>query len=90
MQLVERGELDLVCPIQKYLPDFQPTSVTRKFTLRKLMSHPLVSYGASVELFRSDGAFPIGNGSQPDDTTLVYGQSHTKYPTPELHRSICP
>ena len=83
MQLVERGELDLDAPIQKYLPDFQPHNPFHKdITLRQLMSH-------RAGLLREP---PVGNYFDPselslsamvhslNDTTLVYPpESHTKY-----------
>jgi len=84
MQLVERGELDLDAPIQKYLPDFQPHNpFHKKITLRQLMSHragqlrepPVGNY------FDPTAAFPIGNGSQPErhHARLCAPESHTKY-----------
>jgi CubicO group peptidase (beta-lactamase class C family) len=40
MQLVERGQLDLEAPVQKYLPDFHPHNpFGTSITLRQLMSH---------------------------------------------------
>lgn len=40
MQLVERGELDLDTPVQRYLPDFRPERDRESsITLRHLMSH---------------------------------------------------
>jgi CubicO group peptidase (beta-lactamase class C family)/D-alanyl-D-alanine dipeptidase len=83
MQLVERGELDLDAPIQKYLPDFQPHNPFHKdITLRQLMSH-------RAGLLREP---PVGNYFDPselslsamvhslNDTTLVYPpETHTKY-----------
>ncbi len=40
MQLVERGQLDLDAPVQRYLPSFTPVNATGKvITLRQLMSH---------------------------------------------------
>ena len=83
MQLVERGELDLDAPIQKYLPYFQPHNPFHKdITLRQLMSH-------RAGLLREP---PVGNYFDPselslsamvhslDDTTLVYPpETHTKY-----------
>ncbi len=40
MQLVERGELDLDAPVQRYLPSFAPRNPgTTPITLRQLMSH---------------------------------------------------
>ncbi|MGH9685224.1 MAG: serine hydrolase [Candidatus Acidiferrales bacterium] len=83
MQLVERGELDLDAPIQKYLPDFHPHNPFGKnITLRQLMSH-------RSGLLREP---PVGNYFDPselslaamvhslNDTTLVYvPETHTKY-----------
>ncbi len=40
MQLVERGQLDIDAPIQKYLPDFRPKNTSGKaITLRQMMAH---------------------------------------------------
>ncbi len=40
MQLVERGELDLDAPVQRYLPDFAPENpFGGEITLRQLLSH---------------------------------------------------
>jgi CubicO group peptidase (beta-lactamase class C family)/D-alanyl-D-alanine dipeptidase len=83
MQLVERGELDLDAPVQKYLPDFHPNNpFGTPITLRELMSH-------RSGLLREP---PVGNYFDPsnlslaamveslNDTTLVYApQTHTKY-----------
>jgi CubicO group peptidase (beta-lactamase class C family)/D-alanyl-D-alanine dipeptidase len=83
MQLVERGELDLDAPVQKYLPDFQPHNPFHKeITLRQLMSH-------RAGLLREP---PVGNYFDPselslsamvhslNDTTLVDPpESRTKY-----------
>lgn len=83
MQLVERGELDLDAPIQKYLPDFHPRNPFHtNITLRQLMSH-------RAGLLREP---PVGNYFDPselslaamvhslNDTTLVYTpETHTKY-----------
>ena len=83
MQLVERGELDLDAPIQKYLPDFQPHNpFHKKITLRQLMSHragqlrepPVGNYFDPTELSLSAMVHSL------NDTTLVYApESHTKY-----------
>jgi CubicO group peptidase (beta-lactamase class C family)/D-alanyl-D-alanine dipeptidase len=83
MQLVERGQLDLDVPVQKYLPDFHPHNpFGTPITLRQLMSH-------RSGLLREP---PIGNYFDPsdlslgamvqslNDTTLVYApETHTKY-----------
>ena len=83
MQLVERGQLDLDAPVQKYLPDFHPHNpFGTPITLRQLMSH-------RSGLLREP---PIGNYFDPselslramvqslNDTTLVYEpETHTKY-----------
>src|SRR6266851_1371829 len=83
MQLVERGELDLDAPIQKYLPDFQPHNpFHKKITLRQLMSHragqlrepPVGNYFDPTELSLSAMVRSL------NETTLVYPpESHTKY-----------
>jgi serine beta-lactamase-like protein LACTB len=40
MIFVELGLIDLDAPVQKYLPDFQPTNKTdKKITLRQMLSH---------------------------------------------------
>jgi CubicO group peptidase (beta-lactamase class C family)/D-alanyl-D-alanine dipeptidase len=40
MQLVERGEVDLDAPVERYIPTFRPANSTGKpITLRQLMSH---------------------------------------------------
>jgi CubicO group peptidase (beta-lactamase class C family)/D-alanyl-D-alanine dipeptidase len=83
MQLVERGQLDLDAPLQKYLPDFHPHNpFGTPITLRQLMSH-------RSGLLREP---PIGNYFDPsepslgamvqslNDPTLVYApETHTKY-----------
>jgi CubicO group peptidase (beta-lactamase class C family)/D-alanyl-D-alanine dipeptidase len=83
MQLVERGQLDLDAPIQKYVPDFHPRNPFHtNITLRQLMSH-------RAGLLREP---PVGNYFDPtdlslaamvhslNDTTLVYApETHTKY-----------
>lgn len=83
MQLVERGELDLDAPIQRYLPDFHPRNpYGTKITLRQLMSH-------RSGLLREP---PVGNYFDPSQlslaamvhslngTALVYPpETHTKY-----------
>jgi CubicO group peptidase (beta-lactamase class C family) len=83
MQLVERGQLDLDEPVQKYLPDFHPHNpFGTPVTLRQLMSH-------RSGLLREP---PIGNYFDPselslgamvqslNDTTLVYApETRTKY-----------
>jgi CubicO group peptidase (beta-lactamase class C family)/D-alanyl-D-alanine dipeptidase len=83
MQLVERGQLDLDAPLQKYLPDFHPHNpFGTPITLRQLMSH-------RSGLLREP---PIGNYFDPselslgamvqslNDPTLVYApETHAKY-----------
>jgi len=40
MQMVERGELELDAPVQRYIPEFRPKNpFGRPITLRHLMSH---------------------------------------------------
>jgi CubicO group peptidase (beta-lactamase class C family)/D-alanyl-D-alanine dipeptidase len=83
MQLVERGQLDLDAPVQKYLPEFHPHNpFGTPITMRQLMSH-------RSGLLREP---PIGNYFDPselslaamvqslNDTTLVYApETHAKY-----------
>jgi CubicO group peptidase (beta-lactamase class C family)/D-alanyl-D-alanine dipeptidase len=83
MQLVERGQLDLDTPVQKYLPDFHPHNpFGTPITLRQLMSH-------RSGLLREP---PVGNYFDPSElslgamvqslngTTLVYAPgTRTKY-----------
>ncbi len=83
MQLVERGELDLDAPIEKYLPDFHPHNPFGKdITLRQLMSHrsgllrepPAGNYFDPSELSLAAMVHSL------NDTTLVYApETHTKY-----------
>jgi CubicO group peptidase (beta-lactamase class C family)/D-alanyl-D-alanine dipeptidase len=83
MQLVERGQLDLDAPVEKYLPDFHPHNpFGTPITLRQLMSHrsgllrepPTGNYFDPSEL--SLGAMV----QSLNDTTLVYApETHTKY-----------
>lgn len=83
MQLVERGELDLDAPIQRYLPDIHPRSAfAAPITLREMMSH-------RAGLAREP---PVGNYFDPtspplaetvrslNGTSLVYAPgTRTKY-----------
>ena len=83
MQMVERGDLDLDAPVQKYLPDFQPHNPFDKpITLRGLMSHrsgllrepPLGNYFDPSELSLAAMVHSL------NETTLVYPpEIHTKY-----------
>ena len=62
MQLIERGELDLDAPIQKYLPNFRPHNPFGKdITLRQLMSH-------RSGLLREP---PVGNYFDPSELSLA-------------------
>ncbi len=61
MQLVERGELDLDAPIQKYVPGFSPVNpYDIPLTLRQMMSH-------RSGLVRES---PVGNYFDPTEPTL--------------------
>lgn len=61
MQLVERGELDLDAPVQRYLPDFRPANPHgTDITLRQLMAH-------RSGLVREP---PVGNYFDPTEPTL--------------------
>lgn len=83
MQLVERGDLDLDAPIEKYLPDFHPHNPFGKaITLRELMTHhaglvrepPVGSYFDTTEP-------PLAKVVKSlNDTELVYEPgTHEKY-----------
>ena len=62
MRLVERGELDLDAPIEKYVPDFKPTNPFGKpITLRRLMCH-------RAGLVREP---PAGNYFDPTEPSLA-------------------
>src|SRR5438874_47696 len=83
MQLVERGELDLDAPIQKYLPDFQPHNPFHKdVTLRQLMSH-------RAGLLREP---PVGNYFDPSELSLsamvhsLKGRNNSQRGAPEVDR----
>lgn len=83
MQLVERGQIDLDAPIQKYLPDFHPHNPFHEdITLRELMSHragllrepPVGNYFDSSQLSLAAMVRSL------NDTTLLYPpETHTKY-----------
>ncbi len=63
MQLVERGQLDLDQPIDRYLPDFKPANpFGGAITLRHLMSH-------RAGLTREP---PVGNYFDPSDQVLEH------------------
>jgi CubicO group peptidase (beta-lactamase class C family)/D-alanyl-D-alanine dipeptidase len=83
MQLVERGEVDLDDPIEKYLPDFHPHNPFGKpITLRELMTHhaglvrepPVGSYFDTSEPPVAEVVKSLNN------TELVYEPgTHEKY-----------
>ena len=83
MQLVERGELDLDAPVQKYLPNFHPHNPFGKpITLRQLMSHRsgLLREPPVGNYFDSSGPSLEAMVESLNDTTLVYPpETHTKY-----------
>src|SRR5262249_24584468 len=61
MRLVEKGNLDLDAPVNRYLPDFKPANpFDRSITLRMLMSH-------RSGLVRES---PVGHYFDPDEPTL--------------------
>ena len=63
MQLVEKGQLDLDQPIERYLPDFKPANpFGGAVTLRQLMSH---RSGLTREP-------PVGNYFDPSDSSLAH------------------
>jgi CubicO group peptidase (beta-lactamase class C family)/D-alanyl-D-alanine dipeptidase len=83
MQLVERGQLDLDAPIQKYLPDFHPrNSFGGSITARELTAHraglgrepPVGNY------FDDTGPSLAATVASLNKTSLVYAPgTHTKY-----------
>jgi CubicO group peptidase (beta-lactamase class C family)/D-alanyl-D-alanine dipeptidase len=83
MQLVERGQLDLDAPIQKYLPDFRPrNSFGGSITARELTAHraglgrepPVGNY------FDDTGPSLAATVASLNRTSLVYAPgTHTKY-----------
>jgi CubicO group peptidase (beta-lactamase class C family)/D-alanyl-D-alanine dipeptidase len=83
MQLVERGQLNLDAPIQRYLPDFHPrNSFGGSITARELTSHraglgrepPVGNY------FDDTGPSLAATVASLNKTSLVYAPgSHTKY-----------
>jgi len=83
MQLVERGELDLDAPIQKYLPDFAPENhFEKQITLRQLMSHRsgLVREPPVGHYLDASAPSLADTVSSLNDTSLVYQpESETKY-----------
>jgi CubicO group peptidase (beta-lactamase class C family) len=83
MQLVERGELDLDAPVQRYIPDFHPQNPFGKaITLRQLMSHRsgLLREPPVGNYFDSSDPSLKGMVESLNQTTLVYPpETHTKY-----------
>ena len=83
MQLVERGQLDLDAPIQRYLPDFHPRNpFAGSITARELTSHraglgrepPVGNY------FDDTGPSLAATVASLNSTSLVYAPgTHTKY-----------
>jgi len=83
MQLVERGQLDLDAPVQRYLPDFHPRNpFGGSITARELTSHraglgrepPVGNY------FDDTGPTLAATIASLNKTSLVYAPgTHTKY-----------
>jgi CubicO group peptidase (beta-lactamase class C family)/D-alanyl-D-alanine dipeptidase len=83
MQLVEKGEIDLDAPADRYLPDFHPANPFRSpITLRELMSHRsgLVREPPVGHYFDSTAPTLKATVESLNSTTLVYPPgTHTKY-----------
>ena len=83
MQLVEKGQIDLDVPVERYLPDFHPSNpFSKPITLRELMSHRsgLVREPPVGHYFDSSGATLQATVESLNKTTLVYAPgTHTKY-----------
>ena len=83
MQLVERGDLDLDAPVQRYLSDFAPQNVSGKpITLRQMMSHfsGLVREPPAGNYFDDTGTTLAAMVASLSRTALVYPpETHRKY-----------
>jgi CubicO group peptidase (beta-lactamase class C family)/D-alanyl-D-alanine dipeptidase len=81
MQLVERGELDLDAPVQRYLPTFTPKNPgTTPITLRQLMSHfsGLVREPPVGHYFDDTAPSLARTVASLNRTTLVYAPGTTR------------
>ena len=75
MQLVERGQVDLDLPVQRYLPAFAPRNASGKaITLRQLMSHysGLVREPPAGHYFDDSGTSLAATVASLNGTSLVY------------------
>jgi CubicO group peptidase (beta-lactamase class C family)/D-alanyl-D-alanine dipeptidase len=83
MQLVEKGELDLDAPIDRYLPSFRPKNpFGGTITLRELMAHRsgLVREPPVGHYFDATGPTLAATVASLNETELVYPPGgHTKY-----------
>lgn len=83
MQLVERGELDLDAPIQRYLPELRPRNAFGKpITLRQMMSHRsgLVREPPVGHYFDDTSPSLAATVASLNSTSLVYEpETRTKY-----------
>lgn len=83
MQLVEKRQLDLDAPVERYLPDFHPANPFGKpITLRELMSHRsgLVREPPVGHYFDSTGPTLKATVESLNSTRLVYPPgAHIKY-----------
>ncbi|MGH9632575.1 MAG: serine hydrolase [Bryobacteraceae bacterium] len=83
MRLVERGEIDIDAPVQRYLPEFQPKNPFGKpITLRHLMSHRagLVREPPTGHYFDASTPSLAETVRSLNDTELVYEPgTRTKY-----------
>jgi serine beta-lactamase-like protein LACTB len=83
MQMVERGQIDLDAPVQKYIPEFRPRNETGKaITLRQLMSHRsgLVREPPAGHYFDPTAPTLARTVASLNRTSLIYApESRTKY-----------
>ncbi|MEJ2215140.1 MAG: serine hydrolase [Gemmatimonadota bacterium] len=83
MRLVERGELDLDAPIQKYLPSFEPRNpFGGTITIRELSAHRAgLTREPPVGSYFDDSSPTLAQTvASLNQTTLLYAPgSHTKY-----------
>ncbi len=83
MQMVERGQIDLDVPVQKYIPEFHPRNEFGKaITLRQLMSHRsgLVREPPTGHYFDPTNTSLARTIASLNSTSLVYApETRTKY-----------
>jgi CubicO group peptidase (beta-lactamase class C family)/D-alanyl-D-alanine dipeptidase len=83
MQLVERGEIDIDAPVQRYVPEFTPVNGTdTPITLRQLMSHRagIIREPPAGHYFDDTGTDLATTVRSMDGTPQIYPPtSRTKY-----------